>query len=111
MRSASASGQFEALVLAALADGPLHGYGVIESIRARSGGHFDLLEGTVYPLLHGLEAGRLLSSKWDDASGRRRRVYALTSAGRKALDEHRSGWADHVRAVNAVLGRPAQGFA
>jgi PadR family transcriptional regulator, regulatory protein PadR len=111
MKNMSPRGQVDALVLAALVDGPLHGYAVIETIRARSDGHFDLLEGTVYPLLHSLEADGLLSSKWDDGSGRRRRVYAITSAGRTALNGHRASWADRVRAVDAVLGQQDKGYA
>jgi PadR family transcriptional regulator PadR len=62
-------GHLDALLLAAIAEGPVHGYGVIERLRARSGGHFDLPEGTIYPALHRLERDRLLSSKWTVVNG------------------------------------------
>jgi DNA-binding PadR family transcriptional regulator len=41
--------------------------------------------GTLYPLLHGWERGRLLQSELKNVGGRRRRIYKITAAGRKAL--------------------------
>lgn len=43
--------------------------------------------GTLYPLLHGLERGGLLKSALKNVGGRRRRVYKITAAGKKALDK------------------------
>ncbi|HEX9634289.1 MAG TPA: helix-turn-helix transcriptional regulator [Candidatus Limnocylindria bacterium] len=99
-------GQLELLVLAAVDAGASHGYAVIEALRARSGGAFDLPEGTVYPALHRLEAKDLLASHWADGSGRRRRVYQLTSSGRRALREGRRDWRAFARAVASVVGAP-----
>jgi PadR family transcriptional regulator, regulatory protein PadR len=45
--------------------------------------------GTLYPLLHGLERGGLLKSAMKTVGGRKRRVYRITSAGKKALDKAR----------------------
>ena len=102
--SADASrSSLEALLLAALADGPAHGYALIERLRDRSAGAFDLAEGTVYPILHRLEQGGLLTSSWVDAGGRRRRVYRLTRRGRRALAERRRDWREYSRAVDLVL--------
>ena len=102
----STRGQLELLVLAAVEAGASHGYAVIEALRARSAGAFDLPEGTVYPALHRLEAKQLLASHWADDSGRRRRVYRLTSRGRGALREGRRDWRSFARAVAAVVGSP-----
>ena len=41
--------------------------------------------GTLYPLLHGLEESGLLRSNDKTVAGRRRRVYKITAAGRRAL--------------------------
>ena len=98
-------GHLDMIVLAALAAGPAHGYAVIEQIRQRSGEAFDLPEGTVYPVLHRLEAGGLLSSKWETAeSGRKRRVYALTRRGSSALADQRATWQKFSVAVGGLLG-------
>src|SRR3984893_1378336 len=97
-------GHLDMIVLAALAAGPAHGYAVIEEIRRRSGRAFDLPEGTVYPALHRLEQAGLLASRWGTAeSGRRRRVYALTRRGERALAERRAVWRQFSDAIRGVL--------
>jgi PadR family transcriptional regulator, regulatory protein PadR len=103
MKAEKLKGHLEALVLAVLADEPLHGYAVIEALRTRSEGAFELAEGTLYPVLHRLEDDGLLSSAWTDADGRRRRVYRLTRRGRSALARRRDEWSSFARAVDAVL--------
>ena len=106
-------GHLDMIVLAALAPGPAHGYAVIEEIKRRSGEAFDLPEGTIYPALHRLEQAGLLSSRWVTAeSGRRRRVYALTRQGGRALAERRAVWRQFSDAVGGLLkgapsGKPA----
>lgn len=106
-------GHLDMIVLAALAPGPAHGYAVIEEIKRKSGQAFDLPEGTVYPALHRLEQAGLLSSRWVTAeSGRRRRVYALTRHGGRALAERRAVWRQFSDAIGGLLkgvpsGRPA----
>lgn len=97
-------GHLDAVLLATIGDEALHGYAIIEAIRARSGGHFDLPEGTIYPALHRLELAGLLASDWvTPDAGRRKRVYTLTPTGTAALQERREGWAEFSRAVGAFL--------
>jgi PadR family transcriptional regulator, regulatory protein PadR len=103
MRAESLKGHLDALILAVLADGPLHGYAIIEKLKRRSDGALELPEGTVYPALHRLEGAGLLSSEWSQAEGRRRRVYQLSRRGRRELGERRTEWRDFARAVEAVL--------
>jgi len=97
-------GHLDLLLLAALSGKPVHGYAALERLRELSAGAFDLPEGTIYPALHRLEAAALLASRWDDASGRRRRVYRLTPKGRRALEHRRGEWRGFVAGVEAVLG-------
>ena len=97
-------GHLDLIVLAALAPGCAHGYAIIDAIRRKSGGAFDLPEGTVYPVLHRLERAGLLASRWTTAeSGRRRRVYALTQRGRRALSDRQSLWQRFAAAVGGML--------
>jgi DNA-binding PadR family transcriptional regulator len=103
MTGETLKGHLDALVLASLRGGPLHGYAIIAELKRRSGGAFDLPEGTVYPVLHRLEAEGLLASAWSSPAGRRRRVYRLTRRGRSALARRRQDWRDFARAVEAVL--------
>jgi PadR family transcriptional regulator, regulatory protein PadR len=99
-------GHLDMIVLAALAAaGSAHGYAIIEEIKRRSGGAFDLPEGTIYPALHRLEQGGLLKSTWTTAdSGRRRRVYTLTRTGTRALVERRAVWKQFSDAIGGLLG-------
>jgi PadR family transcriptional regulator, regulatory protein PadR len=100
-------GHLDMVVLAALATGPAHGYAVIQQIRKRSGGEFDLPEGTIYPALHRLEQAGFLSSRWSAGeTGRQRRVYALTRRGRSALADHHSVWQRFAAAIGGMLGEP-----
>ena len=99
-------GQLELAVLATLQGEPLHGYAIIRALRERSGGEFDVFEGTLYPALHRLEEAGLVKSRWATATGRRRRVYELTKRGGRALADQRSEWRDFVRAFDALLGGP-----
>lgn len=103
MGSELIKGHLEPLVMAVVEQGPLHGYAIIEELRRRSRGEFDLPEGTVYPALHRLERQGHLSSSWDDSEGRRRRVYRLTRSGRKALAASRDHWRGFQSAITAVL--------
>jgi PadR family transcriptional regulator, regulatory protein PadR len=93
------------IVLAALSGGPAHGYAVIQEIRRRSGGAFDLPEGTIYPALHRLEQSGLLTSRWTTGdSARKRRVYSLTQRGE--LADHRNVWLRFADAIGGLFGEP-----
>ena len=104
MKADTLNGQLDPLILATIAEDPAHGYAILQLLRQRSSGAFDLAEGTIYPALHRLERDGLLSSSWAVESGRRRRVYRLTRAGRLALRERRRDWVRFASAVEAVLG-------
>ncbi len=104
MRVDPVRGHVDLLLLAVLADDPAHGYRIIERLRERSGGIFDLQEGTVYPALHRLEKEGCLRSSWAQEAGRRRRIYRLTSRGRAELAADRERWRRFSGAVGGVLG-------
>jgi PadR family transcriptional regulator PadR len=97
-------GHLDLLLLAVLEKGPAHGYVIIEMLRERSGGTFDLPEGTIYPALHRLEEDGLLSSQWSENGGRRRRIYQLTPKGRQALAKRQDEWSRFAQAVNSTVG-------
>lgn len=107
MRNDLVRGHLDGLLLAVLADAPAHGYEAIQRLTARSAGAFDLPEGTVYPALHRLERAGHARSSWVTHEGRRRRVYALTAAGRRAADAAQTEWRFFATAVDRVLGAAA----
>ncbi len=103
MRAETLKGHLDGLLLASLEEGPRHGYAIMEALRAGSGGQSDLPTGTIYPALRRLERGGLVQGTWAEAGGRRRRVYELTAAGRRALAAERGTWRDFAAAVTALL--------
>lgn len=104
MKGQDLKGHLDLLLLAVVADGPAHGYAVIERLKRRSDERFDLPEGTVYPALHRLEKAGYLGSDWSVVDGRRRRTYELTAKGQESLAERRRGWQEFSGAVTSVLG-------
>ena len=98
------TGQIDLLLLAVVARGAVHGYAIIDALRVLSGGAFDLPEGSIYPALYRLERQGWLASRERAVAGRRRRVYTLTSAGRRALRDRRDTWRTLVQNVEMVLG-------
>jgi DNA-binding PadR family transcriptional regulator len=99
-------GHLEMLLLAALEDGPRHGYAVKETLREGSGGRFDLPTGTIYPALHRLEEAGLIAGSWSVVDGRRRRSYRLTAAGRRRLAGARASWQEFSTAVTSLVHPP-----
>src|SRR4051794_41616922 len=75
MRTDLLRGQLDALLLAVLAEGPRHGYAIVEELRGRTGGELELAEGTLYPALHRLERDGLLESRWSTDAPRRPRGF------------------------------------
>jgi PadR family transcriptional regulator PadR len=72
--------------LAALLDGPLHGYGIIKRAERLSDGGLRLTAGTLYAALDRLtEAGLVEVDSEEVVDGRARRYYRLTGTGRDAL--------------------------
>ena len=91
------------MLLAALADGPAHGYLVIKRLRERSGGVLDYPEGSVYPAFHRMEDAGLIVASQAVASGRPRKIYHLTRKGRAALGTEAEGWRRFASGVESVL--------
>jgi PadR family transcriptional regulator PadR len=104
MNPETLKGHLDLLLLAAVEARPLHGYAIAEALRTRSGQTFNLPEGTLYPALHRLERAALLTSRWSEQHGRRRRVYQLTAKGQRALATRQGEWTTFAQAMDAVVG-------
>ena len=104
MKADQTGGQLDVLLLAALAQGPVHGYGVIARLRDDSGGFLAMPEGTIYPALHRLEAAGFVASADEFVGGKRRRTYALTDAGVERLEVRRAEWTAFSTLVSRMIG-------
>jgi len=105
MQNLARSGH-EALILATLDDGPRHGYQLALEIEDLSQGAFRFNHGTLYPILHKLEARGLIEGSWAEPKGKRkRRQYMLTAAGIDHLDMLRRSWSAYFKSLFNVIGR------
>ncbi len=86
------SGNTAMLLLRLLSEKDMYGYEMIEELLHRSNHVFDLKAGTLYPLLHGMEARNQLVSYEKEAGGKTRRYYRITKEGRKELERRREEW-------------------
>jgi len=96
-------GSLDLMVLSVLAEQKQYGYSIQKRLRAVSGNMVRLQAGTLYPLLHRLEAGGAIRSRWDEKEGRRRKWYTLTTKGRKQLHKQAGQWRKYVQCISALL--------
>jgi PadR family transcriptional regulator, regulatory protein PadR len=91
------------LVLAILAEGDSYGYAILKRVRELSGGALEWTDGMLYPVLHRLEKAGLIEARWDQAeSGRKRKYYRVTEAGRAQLAEERRQWSTVDQALRNI---------
>ena len=96
------------LILSCLASKPLHGYGIVKELEARSEYYFQMKEGTLYPHLHRLEEDGLIEGYWEQQSGNReRRVYEITNKGRGELKRLQAEWQNFAIKMNKVVDLPS----
>ena len=94
----------ELLVLSLLSREDMYGYQMIVELERRSDKTFSMKEGTLYPVLHGLERrGAVEVYQQAAPTGRMRKYYHLTTKGRLLLEEEKREWNTYTRAVSAVL--------
>jgi PadR family transcriptional regulator PadR len=96
-------GSLDLVVLSVLAGGRKYGYLLQQELRESSGGLVDVQAGTLYPLLHRLESDKLIRCQWDDSTGRKRKWYELTAAGRKRLSAQAREWHEYAECLRGIL--------
>jgi len=101
-------GTLDLIVLQKLRWGPCHGYGLVQLIRAGSNNVLQVETGSLYPALQRLVRQGAISTEWGTSdTGRRVRMYRLTSKGRARLAAERSKW-DQLTDAIAGLMRPPE---
>lgn len=92
------------LVLSLLSGEDMYGYQMIVELARRSDHTFEMKEGTLYPVLHGLEKNGYVEAYQQEApTGRMRKYYHLTRKGGAMLRTEAVAWQSYAGAVNAVL--------
>lgn len=96
----------EVCSLLMLSEGKNHGYGLKEAMEEFIFGKDQINIGTLYKTLRKMEKNNLVESSWAKGDGGpKKRVYSITDAGLKALEE----WIDFIKfrkdRINQVLKR------
>ena len=97
-------GTLDMLILQSLQWGPMHGYGLSQSLRTRSAEVLQVETGSLYPALHRLERQRWVKAEWKlTESKQRAKFYQLTAKGKEQLTAEHVRWQVMVRAIAAVM--------
>lgn len=97
-------GTLDLLILRALRDDTLHGYGIAQRLRDVSGEVLQVGESSLYPALQRLLLDGYVRAEWGASENNRRaRFYTLTAAGKKQLAAEQQDFERMIGAINAVL--------
>ena len=97
-------GTLDMLILKTLKRGPMHGYGIAQSIQQISGEVLRVEEGSLYPALHRLELDGVVEAEWGQSEkNRRAKYYRLTALGRKQLIKETGRWRQLADAIARVM--------
>lgn len=90
-------------VLKLLSEREMYGYELAEALERESDGTLAMGHSTLYPLLYNLERKGLVRPRAPKtASGRPRKYYAVTPAGRDWLERHQREWSGLVEAMQKL---------
>ena len=98
-------GSMAMMILRLLETKDMYGYEMIEALRERSNNVFELKAGTLYPLLHSLESRGDVVSYEDNTSGKTRKYYQLTPAGKKHAEEKKKEWQEYQQCPECCVFR------
>lgn len=97
-------GTLSLIILSLLSRRPMYGYEIVTTVKEETGGVFEWKAGSLYPSLHKLEKGGMIRGQWEgEPDSRQRKYYHITEAGRTALAEKETSWAQLYGAVNQIM--------
>ena len=97
-------GTLDLLILQILSRAPMHGWGIMQRLRALTDDVFQVTPGSLFPSLQRLEENGWVTGEWGTSeSNRKARYYSITPAGRKQLRVEQQHWRDISLAVAKVL--------
>ena len=97
-------GTLDLIVLQLLHAAPTNGYDLAQRIQQTTSDVLTVNAGSLYPALYRLEQRGLIRAAWQSTeNGRRAKVYSLTRAGVRSLDDQREAWHRFSGALTAIL--------
>ena len=104
-KSSLLQGTLDLLILRILELGPNHGWGISNRLQQMSKDGLRTSQGSLYPALHRLEMrGDVKSEMTPSDNNRRARMYTMTAAGRKRLQQETQTWNAFALSMQRVLG-------
>ena len=97
-------GHTDTIILAALLKEDSYGYRINRTLCELTDGRFELKEATLYTAFKRLEEAGYIRSYWgDEATGARRRYYAITPDGRTAYDRLMQEWQEASSMIEKLI--------
>jgi PadR family transcriptional regulator PadR len=97
-------GTLDMLILKTLSLEPMHGFGIARRVEQISRNVFKVNPGSLLTALKRLERAGWLDADWRQTeNARRARIYRLTRAGRKQLEQETADWTRRVSAITRLL--------
>jgi PadR family transcriptional regulator len=97
-------GSIDLLILKALSQEPMHGWGIGARIQQMSRGSLEVNQGSLYPALQRLEHRGDIESAWRTTENNRRaRYYAMTAQGRRELGREVEKWKRFAQAISLIV--------
>lgn len=98
-------GSIDILLLSLIEKEDLYGFLIAKRLKEKSDAFYEMGEGTLYPALQRLEKRKLIRGYWGDSNtGARRKYYAITETGKKALADKCRQWDSLNKLVLACRG-------
>ncbi|MGA9307791.1 MAG: PadR family transcriptional regulator [Candidatus Sulfotelmatobacter sp.] len=105
IRSKISRGSAELAILSLLAEQPLYGFEICKRIEEKTAGALSFTLASLYPMLYDLEKRGSIAGRWEaNRAGRDRRVYTITTAGKKELAPLRREWNFFFQALDRLAG-------
>jgi DNA-binding PadR family transcriptional regulator len=100
-------GHLDTMALSVLENTNTHGFEIMQRIDVLGSGALHMKEGTLYPALYRLEKAGLIQAQWENDNtsrrGPRRRIYSITSSGKKELVRRREDWRQFVNIIGPIV--------
>jgi len=97
-------GTLDLLILKTLSLEPMHGFGIARRVEQMSRGVFKVNPGSLLVALQRLERAGSVDAEWRTTeNARRARIYTLTRAGRRQLEQETADWTRRAAAVARLL--------
>ncbi|GAB4159177.1 MAG: helix-turn-helix transcriptional regulator [Winogradskyella sp.] len=83
--------------------GKMYGYEITQEVKKMTAGKIDISEGALYPILHKLEAKKVLETEKVYIGKRVRKYYKVTKEGKKMVESVTEEINDFINTLNLIF--------